>query len=172
MALHVLCFIYILLCTIQHRFSVPLLLLPLSTARILTQKKLNVLLYFNHFFDMLNTRSLEEGILWRKPDLAPYHNPEDSRLKVISTSKCKNHIPRQLVLHNCDLSTLLCLLHVWQWLEKDSLGYFNEWDKSVQSHEGFTDAERRKMCLSAETLEGLRITGFSLICHDTITNIY
>ena len=36
---------------------------------------------FDRFFDMLNTRSLEEGIHRRKPDLAPYRTPEDTRLK-------------------------------------------------------------------------------------------
>ena len=39
----------------------------------------------------------------------------------------------------------------------------------MQSYEGFTVAEKRQMCLSAETLEGLRMTGFSLIYHGTIT---
>ena len=39
---------------------------------------------FDRFFDMLNTRSLEEGIHKRKPDLAPYRTAEDGRLKVIS----------------------------------------------------------------------------------------
>ena len=38
--------------------------------------------YFDRFFDMLNTRHLEEGIRKRKPDLAPYRTPDDSRLKV------------------------------------------------------------------------------------------
>ena len=37
---------------------------------------------FDRFFDMLNTRCLEEGIQKRKPDLAPYRTPDDSRLKV------------------------------------------------------------------------------------------
>ena len=36
----------------------------------------------DRFFDMLNTRHLEEGIRKRKPDLAPYRTPDDSRLKV------------------------------------------------------------------------------------------
>lgn len=39
---------------------------------------------FDRFFDMLNTRSLKEHIFQRKPDLSPYHTPDDVRLKVSS----------------------------------------------------------------------------------------
>ena len=46
-----------------------------------------------------------------------------------------------------------------QWLEVDFLGYLTEWDTNVQGCEGFTAAEKKMMCLSEETLEGLRITG-------------
>ena len=34
------------------------------------------------FFDIMNTRHLEEGVRKRKPDLAPYRTCDDSRLKV------------------------------------------------------------------------------------------
>lgn len=37
---------------------------------------------FDRFFDMLNTRCLEEGIQKIKPDLHPYRSSEDKRLKV------------------------------------------------------------------------------------------
>ena len=33
---------------------------------------------FDRFFDMLNTRSLEECVHKRKPDLAPYRNTQDT----------------------------------------------------------------------------------------------
>lgn len=46
-----------------------------------------------------------------------------------------------------------------QWLMNDFLGYLDEWDLSVQNREEFTDAEKKKMCLSEETLGGLRMTG-------------
>ena len=36
---------------------------------------------FDRFFDMLNTRSLEEGI-YKKPDLLPYRKIDDTRFKV------------------------------------------------------------------------------------------
>lgn len=39
--------------------------------------------FMDRFFDMLNTRSVEEGSNKRKPDLDPYRTPDDSRLKVI-----------------------------------------------------------------------------------------
>jgi hypothetical protein len=38
--------------------------------------------FFDRFFDMLNTRSMEESIYKRKPDLAPYKTSEDTRLEV------------------------------------------------------------------------------------------
>ena len=46
-----------------------------------------------------------------------------------------------------------------QWLETKFLGYLDEWDRSVKGRTGFTAAERKKMRLSDETLEGLRVTG-------------
>ena len=36
---------------------------------------------FDHFFDCFNVRCLQEGIQKRKPDLQPYTDPCDSRLK-------------------------------------------------------------------------------------------
>ena len=38
--------------------------------------------YFDRFFDIMNTRHLEEGVRKRKPDLAPYRSCDDSHLKV------------------------------------------------------------------------------------------
>ena len=43
-----------------------------------------------------------------------------------------------------------------QWL-KDN--FLDGWEKEVMGREGFTTTQRKKMCLSQETLEGLRITG-------------
>lgn len=37
---------------------------------------------FDWFFDMLNTRSLEEGIYKRKPDLLAYRTIDDPRFEV------------------------------------------------------------------------------------------
>ncbi|CAB3995756.1 Hypothetical predicted protein [Paramuricea clavata] len=39
---------------------------------------------FDKFFDCMNTRSLTEASRNRKPDLAPYTSPDDSRLKVFA----------------------------------------------------------------------------------------
>jgi len=41
---------------------------------------------FDRFFDMLNTRSMNESIYERKPDLAPYRTSVDTRLMVICNS--------------------------------------------------------------------------------------
>ena len=37
---------------------------------------------FDRFFDCLNTRSFTECFKHRKPDLRPYRDPNDPRLKV------------------------------------------------------------------------------------------
>ncbi len=39
---------------------------------------------FNKFFDLFNVRSLTEHIKQRKPDLKPYRDVEDKRLKVVT----------------------------------------------------------------------------------------
>ena len=56
-----------------------------------------------------------------------------------------------------------------QWLEDRFLGYLKEWDKSVRDRKGFTAAEMKMMCLSDETLNGLRMTG--IIIHTCISII-
>lgn len=110
---------------------------------------------FYRFFDMLNTRSLEESIYKRKPDLEPYRTPTDSRLNV---------------------SILIIIMQLWcdnqlQWLETDFMGYLEEWNQSVRNRrqiikgkeEKFTAAQRNKMCLSGETLAGLKMTGIKAL---------
>ena len=101
---------------------------------------------FDRFFDMPNTRSIDECIYRRKPDLA-----------VLRTAIIV-HTNSQYVL-----IVVVVFLHVYvQWLKEDFLGYLQEWDTSVEQRTGdFTEAERKKMRLSDETLEGLRMTGIS-----------
>ena len=50
----------------------------------------------------------------------------------------------------------------FQWLENEFLGYLDEWDAAVWVREGLTDEEKKRMTLSQDTLEGLRMTGMSL----------
>ena len=47
-----------------------------------------------------------------------------------------------------------------QWLKDNFLGYIDGWEE-VMGGEEFTTTQRKKMCLSQETSEGLRITGKS-----------
>jgi hypothetical protein len=47
----------------------------------------------------------------------------------------------------------------FQWVEEDFLGYLTQWDEVVKAREGFSADERKKMTLSQETLQGLRMTG-------------
>ena len=44
------------------------------------------ILNFDRFFDCFNVRSTAESVYERKPDLRPYKDPGDSRLKVSSQS--------------------------------------------------------------------------------------
>ena len=47
-----------------------------------------------------------------------------------------------------------------QWLEADFLeNYVEKWMKDISSDQQHSPSERRKMTLSVETLNGLRITG-------------
>ncbi len=61
-------------------------------------------------------------------------------------------------------------MYFLQWLETNFLGYLDEWETSVKSREGFTDAQKATMMLSRETLEGLRITGKNVIQYNYTPN--
>ena len=47
----------------------------------------------------------------------------------------------------------------FQWLETEFIAYLDEWEGSANGREELTAAERQKLCISRETLEGLRFTG-------------
>ena len=47
---------------------------------------------------------------------------------------------------------------MFQWLEDTFLPYLKEWEDSVAARPGFTDAQKKRMLLSEETLDGLRVT--------------
>lgn len=62
-----------------------------------------------------------------------------------------------------------------QWLKGDFLDYLTEWEHSVESRTNCTKAQKLHMCLSRETLEGWRITGWDIklqkkhcMCIDTL----
>ena len=40
-----------------------------------------------------------------------------------------------------------------------TMDYLNDWEKTVNEREGFSKDERKRMTLSQETLDGLRMTG-------------
>lgn len=50
---------------------------------------------------------------------------------------------------------------VLQWLKHDFLSYLEEWEASSQTQVGLSQAEKSKLCISKETLEGLRMTGWT-----------
>ena len=53
----------------------------------------------------------------------------------------------------------IMVLILLQWLEKEFLGYLNEWEESVEGRVEIEKKERNKMLLSRETIEGLRMSG-------------
>lgn len=48
-----------------------------------------------------------------------------------------------------------------QWLEKDFIEYLDEWEASAYGQEDLSETEKQKLCISRETLEGLRLTSMS-----------
>ena len=46
-----------------------------------------------------------------------------------------------------------------QWLQEDFLGWLDEWECSVMARGDLSLSERDRLCLSRETLDGLRFTG-------------
>ena len=46
-----------------------------------------------------------------------------------------------------------------QWLKEEFLGFLDEWEKSVEDRQNFSNFEKNKMLLSNETRLGLRLTG-------------
>lgn len=65
-------------------------------------------------------------------------------------------------LPSAQVSSLIPFIYVYsQWLEDEFLGFLDKWERSVEKRKGFTEAEKKKMMLSAETLLGLRFTGMN-----------
>ena len=95
-------------------------------------------------------RSLTEGVHKRKPDLCPYRNDQQS-MDRLKASTCAGSL-KILVLY----STVMC--YFMQWLEKDFINYLDEWEESANGREDLSESEKHKLCLSRETLEGLRFT--------------
>ena len=46
-----------------------------------------------------------------------------------------------------------------QWLKEDFMGWLDEWESCVESREDLSLSEKDRLCLSRETLDGLRFTG-------------
>ena len=111
------------------------------------------------FFDCMNIRNYSEGYQKRKEYLKPYTSPDDSRLQVIyivPQFTCADLLRKP----NC---ILLYLVYTYpppftQWLEGEFLSYLDDWESTVKSS-NHTASEKRKMCLSDETLQGIRMTG-------------
>lgn len=54
---------------------------------------------------------------------------------------------------------MVAILIVLQWLQDVFLPYLDEWEAYAHAQEHLSSAEQIKLCLSQETLQGLRITG-------------
>lgn len=55
------------------------------------------------------------------------------------------------------------MIALLQWLEETFLPYLDEWGKNVFSRKGFSDEEKKRMLLSQETLDGLRMTSMIVL---------
>ena len=53
-----------------------------------------------------------------------------------------------------------------QWLQNDFLTYLTEWDEEVAAIPGLKRSEMQKLCLSKETMAGLKITGVQNNCKE------
>ena len=53
----------------------------------------------------------------------------------------------------------ISLLSTLQWLREEFLPYLDDWKASVNQRCGFSSAQKQKMLLSRETMDGLTITG-------------
>ena len=63
------------------------------------------------------------------------------------------------------------LYHFSQWLEGDFLTYLADRESAVKSSD-HTALEKRKMCRSDETLQGIRMTGIYMYVHVHCTWMY
>lgn len=54
-----------------------------------------------------------------------------------------------------------------QWLKGDFLTYLNDWDKELSAIPDLPAKEKQRMCLSKETLLGLKITGDTILAQTT-----
>ena len=50
-----------------------------------------------------------------------------------------------------------------QWLKGDFLTYLSDWENELSAIPNLPSKERQRMCISRETLQGLRITGDLLL---------
>lgn len=53
-----------------------------------------------------------------------------------------------------------------QWLQNDFLTYLTEWEEEVAAIPGLKRSEMQKLCLSKETMAGLKITGVQNNCKE------
>ena len=49
------------------------------------------------------------------------------------------------------------------WLQNVFLKYFNDWEQKIMAREGFDAKQKEKMFISRQTMEGIRITVYSVI---------
>ena len=78
--------------------------------------------------------------------MLPYRTIHDTRFKVSNSSYVIIPYTNTLLSYS-------------QWLREDFLAYLEEWKDSVNKREGFTAAQKQKMMLSRETVEGITISG-------------
>ena len=89
---------------------------------------------FDRFFDIMNIKNLLQGKLDRKDTMVPFKN------KMIGDSR------------------FLFIIYLSQWSKETFLSYFDERQAEIAKIPN-TEKKVKKMCISDQTLEGVRITG-------------
>ena len=69
-------------------------------------------------------------------------------------------------MYKCCYGLDLPLTFLLQWLEQEFIPYLDEWEKSVEDREGFSNLAKKQMLLSPATLLGIRMTGM-YVCMPT-----
>ena len=100
---------------------------------------------FDKFFDIFNTRAIEEADRKRKPDLKPFYSSRDERLEVLE---------KILLLY----SPFTLSIYI-QWLQTTLLQYLENWEVSVAADTSIPKEEKVYCTLPQQTIEGIRICG-------------
>ena len=106
-----------------------------------TEETQKFCIMFDRYFDMMNTRAIDEGLRQRKPDPRAYENVDFRYATYIVMYVCS------------DVYLIL------QWLEETFLKYIKDWEAYVQSKDKIPKIQKQFCMLLKQTTSGLFISG-------------